>query len=143
PSLEREVVRALLVPGLRPEHEILTRLQLILPAELSPGQRFFVNDWLTVTNWVPPVNEPKQDLRLPKSGNQIGPPDRLLTGAKTATRGGTEKESNRKLAQGGKSCPVRRYSSWRRAASRKIVDCGTSPHRSGPAKSGRLGFPQA
>ena len=32
----------------------------------------FVNDWLTVTNMVPPVNDGKADLRLPKAGNPEG-----------------------------------------------------------------------
>jgi thiamine-monophosphate kinase len=32
-----------------------------------------VNDWLTVTNWVPPVNAAQGHSRLPKRGNQVRP----------------------------------------------------------------------
>lgn len=31
-----------------------------------------MNDWLTVTNMVPPVNDGRTDLRLPKAGNPEG-----------------------------------------------------------------------
>lgn len=45
----------------------ITRLQCQLLAELSFGQRI-VNDWLTVTNWVPPVNDANPYFGLPKIG---------------------------------------------------------------------------
>ena len=35
---------------------------------LAPAKGFCVNDWLTVTNWVPPVNDANPYLRLPKIG---------------------------------------------------------------------------
>ena len=33
--------------------------------------KVIVNDWLTVTNWVPPVNEGKHHFRLLKAGNRV------------------------------------------------------------------------
>lgn len=44
---------------------------------LAPAKGFFVNDWLTVTNWIPPVNEAKPHFGLPKIGNQRGSEGRL------------------------------------------------------------------
>jgi len=35
---------------------------------LGPAKGFCVNDWLTVTNWVPPVNDAKPHFGLPKIG---------------------------------------------------------------------------
>lgn len=35
---------------------------------LAPAKGFFVNDWLTVTNWIPPVNDGNPNFWLPKIG---------------------------------------------------------------------------
>ncbi len=35
---------------------------------LAPAKGFYVNDWLTVTNWVPPVNDANPYFGLPKIG---------------------------------------------------------------------------
>ena len=44
---------------------------------LAPAKGFLVNDWLTVTNWIPPVNDAWPHLELPKIGNQSGLKGRL------------------------------------------------------------------
>jgi len=40
-----------------------------------------VKDWLTVTNWVPPVNAAQGHSRLPKRGNHEGPMGQVTEGA--------------------------------------------------------------
>jgi hypothetical protein len=58
--------------GLRPELKIFPRLQSQPLAELS-SVKGIVNDWLTVTNWVPPVNDAQAHFGLPKGGNRGAP----------------------------------------------------------------------
>lgn len=53
-----ELSRALRLPGTGTEPEICIRLQCQPPAELSSAKGC-VNNWLTVTNQVPPVNDAK------------------------------------------------------------------------------------
>jgi len=36
--------------------------------KLAPAKGFCVNDWLTVTNWIPPVNDGNPNSGLPKIG---------------------------------------------------------------------------
>jgi hypothetical protein len=50
---------------LQPELEICGRLQSQPLAELSSAKGY-VNDWLTVTNWVPHVNDAQGRPWLPK-----------------------------------------------------------------------------
>lgn len=64
PIWEWKLVRILrlLIPGLATARGNLKLLQ-----QLSQ-ENGFVNDWLTVTNWVPPVNAPGSHFRLLKPG---------------------------------------------------------------------------
>ena len=66
-------METLLAPSRLPENlrlglKLSIRPQFEASAELSPSQEI-VNDWLTVTNWVPPVNEAEGYGPLLKAGN--------------------------------------------------------------------------
>jgi hypothetical protein len=47
--------------------KICARLQSLPLAELSPAKGY-VNDWLTVTNWIPPVNDAQGHFRVTEGG---------------------------------------------------------------------------
>jgi hypothetical protein len=68
PIWEWKLSRALRLRELGPELEICGRLQFQRLAELSSAKGI-VNDWLTVTNWVPHVNDEQGQSRLPKDSN--------------------------------------------------------------------------
>jgi hypothetical protein len=65
------------LPELQPEPESEHYLQSKASAELTALAKGFVNDWLTVTNWVPHVNDAQGHFWLLKTGNRESPLDRL------------------------------------------------------------------